>query len=262
MKERIISAVVAMGIFLPLVWIGGLPFVILTYMMATIGLFELLRMKKQPVMSGQSLLSFVMLWVILLPNEYFQLLFAGAMTKMEIVYLAVLLILSYTVVSKNRFTFDNAGFSILSALYVGVGFYFLIATREAGLIYLFYVLFVIWGTDSGAYFIGKSLGKRKLWPVISPNKTIGGSIGGIVVAIVVALLFSVFADMGIPTLKLLFVTVLLSMFGQMGDLVQSAFKRHYGVKDAGKLIPGHGGILDRCDSWLFVLPLIHILQII
>lgn len=262
MKERIVTAIVAMGIFLPLVLIGGLPFIILTYIMATIGLFELLKMKKQPVIFGQSLLAVLMLWVILMPSEYFQMLSAGRITKMEIVYLAVLLILSYTVITKNRFTFDEAAFSILSALYVGVGFYFLIETREAGLVYLFYVLFVIWGTDSGAYFIGKSIGKRKLWPVISPNKTIGGSIGGIVIALVIALLFAVFADMGIPTMKLLFVTVLLSIFGQMGDLVQSAFKRHYGVKDSGNIMPGHGGILDRCDSWLFVLPLIHILQII
>lgn len=262
MKERIVTAIVAMGIFLPLAWIGGLPFVILTYIMATIGLFELLRMKKQPAMSGQSLLAGLMLWVILLPGEYFEMLAAGRITKMEMVYLAVLLILSYTVITKNRFTFDEAGFSILSALYVGTGFYFLIETREAGLVYLFYALFVIWGTDSGAYFIGKSMGKRKLWPVISPNKTIGGSIGGIAVALVIALLFAVLADMGIPTMKLLFVTVLLSVFGQMGDLVQSAYKRHYGVKDSGNILPGHGGILDRCDSWLFVLPLLHILQII
>jgi phosphatidate cytidylyltransferase len=262
MKQRIISAVIAIGIFLPLAIIGGLPFTFLTYIMATIGLFELLRMKQQPLFSGQSAMAFIMLWIVLLPGEYFDYASAGSISKMNAVYLAILIILSITVMTKNRFHFDEAAFAVLSALYVGVGFYYMIATREAGLVYLFYVLFVIWGTDTGAYFVGKSLGKRKLWPDISPNKTVGGSVGGILVALAIALLFAAFTELDMPTWKLLIVTVLLSVSGQMGDLVQSAFKRHYGVKDSGRILPGHGGILDRCDSWLFVLPLIHILQII
>ena len=106
------------------------------------------------------------------------------------------------------------------------------------------------------------MGKRKLWPEISPNKTIGGSVGGILIALLIALAFYTFTTIDIPLLKLLIVTVILSVFGQLGDLAQSAFKRHYGVKDSGNIMPGHGGILDRCDSWLFVLPLFHLLQII
>ncbi|GIN18917.1 MAG TPA: phosphatidate cytidylyltransferase [Bacillus bacterium] len=261
MKVRIISAIVAIAIFLPLLYIGGIPFILLVYAMATMGLYELLKMRKQPLISIQGVLSLILLWIILLPGQVFET-GQGADIKMNAAILAVLLFLSYTVISKNKFDFDDAGFVTLSVLYVGIGFHFLMETREAGIVYLFYVLFVVWGTDSGAYFVGRSLGKRKLWPEISPNKTIGGSVGGILIALLIALAFYTFTTIDIPLLKLLIVTVILSVFGQLGDLAQSAFKRHYGVKDSGNIMPGHGGILDRCDSWLFVLPLFHLLQII
>ena len=107
----------------------------------------------------------------------------------------ILLLLTYTVVTKNRFTFEDAAFSILSALYVGIGFYYFIETRQdAGLVYIFYSLFIIWATDSGAYFIGKAFGKNKLWPEISPNKTVEGSMGGVVCAVIVAVLFASFSE--------------------------------------------------------------------
>lgn len=261
MKVRIISAIVALAVFMPLLYIGGIPFMILVYAMATIGLYELLKMRKQPLVSIPGAMAMVLLWIILLPGQAFDS-GHGADIKIKAAILAVLLFLSYTVLSKNKFNFDDAGFVLLSVLYVGIGFHFLMETREAGVVYLFYVLFVVWGTDSGAYFVGRSLGKRKLWPEISPNKTIGGSVGGIVIALLIALAFYTFTNIEIPLFKILIVTVILSVFGQIGDLAQSAFKRHYGVKDSGNIMPGHGGILDRCDSWLFVLPLVHLLQII
>lgn len=262
MKERFISAIIALVLFVPIVIWGGIPITILAYVMATIGLFELFRMRKKSLLSGNGIIAILLLWLLLLPERYFELIQIGDLGKLEIAYVSVLLFLTYTVIKKNTFTFDDAGFTLLSVLYVGIGFYYFIATREASLIYLFYVLFVVWGTDSGAYLIGKSIGKHKLWPVISPNKTIEGALGGIATALVVAILFAFFSPIDIPIVKLLIVTIILSIFGQIGDLAQSALKRHYGVKDAGRILPGHGGILDRCDSWLFVLPLFHLLQII
>jgi phosphatidate cytidylyltransferase len=116
---------------------------------------------------------------------------------------------------------------------------------------------MIWATDSGAYFIGKATGKTKLWPEISPNKTVEGSIGGVVSALLVAVLFAIFSEINATIFTLMAITVVLSIFGQIGDLVQSAFKRHFNVKDSGNILPGHGGILDRFDSLLFVLPLLH-----
>ncbi|MFJ5761826.1 phosphatidate cytidylyltransferase [Neobacillus sp. NPDC093182] len=257
MKQRIITGVVAAALFLPIVFYGGLPFVLLTYFLATVGLYELLRMKNLSIFSVHGLLTLLFLWVILYPEQYGDILNTFYYTKTELGIAFILLLLAYTVITKNRFTFEDVGFSILSAIYVGIGFYFFIETRDAGLVYIFYSLFMIWATDSGAYFVGKATGKNKLWPEISPNKTVEGSVGGVVCALIVAVLFSLLTDINANLVALLAITAVLSIFGQIGDLVQSAFKRHFGVKDSGNILPGHGGILDRFDSLLFVLPLLH-----
>src|SRR5690625_8015490 len=103
-----------------------------------------------------------------------------------------MLLLTYTVFSKNKFTFTNAGFILISTLYVGMGFHFLILTRTAGLTYVLFALFVIWATDTGAYFFGRAFGKRKLWPEISPNKNISGALGGVLISLFVGLAFDLF----------------------------------------------------------------------
>ncbi len=262
MKQRIITAVIFGIILISLTIVGGVPLLILAYLAATIALYELLRMRKLKLLSIAGLISMLVLWIILLPSKYESLLLDLGLTKVELTLFAVLLFLSYTVATKNRFTFDDVAFSVISILYIGMGFHYFLETREEGLVYIFYSLFIIWATDSGAYFIGKATGKRKLWPEISPNKTIEGSIGGILCAVVVSVVYGLITDIDINLLHLGIMTIILSVFGQIGDLVESAFKRHYQVKDSGNLLPGHGGILDRFDSLLFVWPLIHFLQLI
>lgn len=257
MKQRIITGVVAAALFVPIVFYGGLPFVLLTYFLATIGLYELLKMRTLTIFSVYGLLSTLFLWVILFPKQYTHVLSTFNYSKTELAIAFILLLLTYSVITKNRFTFEDVAFSILAAVYVGIGFYFFIETRNAGLVYIFYSLFMIWATDTGAYFIGKATGKTKLWPEISPNKTVEGSIGGVVCALVVAILFVMFSNINATIFPLMAITVVLSIFGQIGDLVESAFKRHFKVKDSGNILPGHGGILDRFDSLLFVWPLLH-----
>ena len=262
MKQRIITAVIFGTILISLTIVGGIPFIILTYLAATIALHELLRMRKLNLFSIAGMISLLFLWLILLPSKYEYLLTNIHLTKVEVTLFAVLLFLSYTVATKNRFTFDDVAFSIMSILYIGMGFYYFMETREEGLVFIFYSLFIIWATDSGAYFIGKALGKRKLWPEISPNKTIEGSLGGIICAVVVSVVYGLITEIDVHIVYLSFMTIILSIFGQIGDLVESALKRHYDVKDSGNILPGHGGILDRFDSLLFVWPLIHFLQLI
>ncbi|RFU61560.1 phosphatidate cytidylyltransferase [Peribacillus glennii] len=262
MKQRIITAIIAAAIFLPMVILGKLPFLSLVYLMATIGLSELIRMKKIHIFSFPSIISFLLLWLVLLPEHYTGFIKDFDYSKMELILWAVILFLISTVATKNSFTFDDAGFLLLSVIYVGMGFFYLYQTREASLAYVFFALFTIWATDSGAYFVGRAMGKRKLWPEISPNKTVEGFIGGIGSSLAVGLLFFMFSSLDATLATLLLMSVLISIFGQMGDLVQSAFKRHYGVKDAGKLLPGHGGILDRLDSLIFILPILHLLHLV
>jgi phosphatidate cytidylyltransferase len=260
MKQRILTAVIAAALFLPFVIYGKLPFTIFVYLLASIALHELLKMKKISLASIPGLVSLVILWVLLIPTSYITILDEVNFSKAEFALLALLLLLTYTVVTKNKFTFDDVGFVVIAIFYLGIGFYFLIETRNVGLELVFYALLLIWVTDSGAYFVGRAMGKNKLWPEISPNKTIEGAIGGVVFAVVFSWIYHYFTGVLDNYLIVTVMTIFLSVFGQIGDLVESALKRHYQVKDSGTILPGHGGILDRFDSLLFVLPILHFLM--
>ena len=265
MKQRIITAVIAAAIFIPIVMVGKVPFLLMVYLLASIGLYELMKMKKMRVFSFEAILSHILLWILLLPDEYSAFLTEYNYDKVQIFLIGVLLLLLYTVLSKNMFTFDDAGILDITLLYLGIGFYYLFETRDnesLGLVYILLTLFTIWATDSGAYFIGKALGKRKLWPEISPNKTIEGFFGGVFSALIVGVLFYAFSSLDYSLGQLLLISLIIAIFGQLGDLVQSAYKRHYGVKDSGRILPGHGGILDRLDSLIFILPILHLLHVL
>jgi phosphatidate cytidylyltransferase len=260
MKQRIITAIVAAAVFLPIILYGKSPFIILMYLIASVSLYEALKMRGHKIYSIPGLLSLAILWVFLIPEIYIGIIHNLGYSKIELSFLAVLIFLTYTVITKNRFTFDDVAYSLLSILYVGIGYYYFMEIRlEEGVQFVFYALFIIWATDSGAYFIGKAIGKKKLWPHISPNKTVEGFLGGVVCAVIVGVIMTFFSDLEMSIPKLIVVTAILSIFGQMGDLVESALKRHYKVKDSGHLLPGHGGMLDRFDSLLFVLPLLYFL---
>ena len=121
--------------------------------------------------------------------------------------------------------------------------------------WLLVALFVVWGADTGAYFVGRKLGRRKLAPRVSPNKTVEGLLGGLAVGVGVGLLVAL--STGIPVSRLpglALVCLVAALFSVIGDLFESLLKRHAGVKDSGTLIPGHGGVLDRLDGVLAALP--------
>lgn len=122
---------------------------------------------------------------------------------------------------------------------------------------LLVLLVVNFSTDSGAWFFGRMFGKRKLWPVISPKKTIEGLVGGLVVTIVVTscVWYYLFQKINIVLILLFFA---FGLFSQLGDLIQSKFKRSVGIKDSSSLIPGHGGVYDRIDSLIFLLPIFSV----
>jgi len=263
LKQRIITAIIAAALFIPFVVYGKLPFAVLIYVMAAIGMFEMLRMKGIPLFSVPGVLGELALFSLLLPDKWASIITeATKYSKVELMFIFVILLLVYSVIVKNKFTFDDVAFVTMSAIYVGLGFYYFIETRNAGLEYVIFALLIVWTTDSGAYFTGRKLGKNKLWPEISPNKTVEGFLGGIIIAVIFAIGMQMIVPVASNYGTLIIVTIIASIFGQMGDLVESAIKRHYDVKDSGNLLPGHGGILDRFDSLLFVLPLLHFLHII
>lgn len=231
--------------------------------MAAVGLYEILRMKGLSIFSVHGFITLFALFAFLLPSKWSNpLMETIGYTKIELALIAVLALLTYTVVVKNRYSFEDAAFSLLGALYIGIGFFYFIETRAAGTEFVIFALLIVWTTDSGAYFTGKKFGKKKLWPEISPNKTIEGFIGGIATAIIFAIVYQWIVPISSSYLILIVVTIIASIFGQVGDLVESALKRQYKVKDSGNILPGHGGILDRFDSLLFVLPLLHFLHFV
>ena len=133
-----------------------------------------------------------------------------------------------------------------------------VRAQENGLLYLILIIISCFITDTGAYFVGRAWGKHKLAPVISPKKTIEGFIGGIVVNILVYLIvgFVLPAPVSLPMLMVL--AAVCGVLDQFGDLSMSAIKRHFGVKDFGSFMPGHGGVLDRFDSLLYVGAFVYI----
>jgi len=119
--------------------------------------------------------------------------------------------------------------------------------------WLYWLLLVSWGSDTGAYVIGKLTGGPKLVPKISPNKTWAGFVGGMLVGLGFGTGAGIYFDLG-PVFTLAIAAVLLSIWGAVGDLFESFIKRRFGVKDSGFLIPGHGGVLDRVDAMMFAAP--------
>lgn len=258
MRQRVITAVVALAVFIPLLIIGNTPFNVLVVAMGIVAMTEFVSMKKLFVVSPAAFISYFAIASLLVPRSWLNFLPKGT-NCIDLFFMFLLCLLAFTVISKNMFSFDDAGALILGAVYAGFGFHFMIQARAESLWMLLYALLIVWTTDSGAYLIGRKIGKNKLAPQISPNKTWEGSIGGTVSALIIVGVYVFFLqshfkyNFGL----MLILTLIFSIGGQFGDLIESAFKRHYGVKDSGKILPGHGGILDRFDSLLFVLPLMH-----
>jgi len=137
----------------------------------------------------------------------------------------------------------------------GIGLIWLRGLPEIGIELLIWLLVTVWATDTGAYFSGKTIGGPKLAPQISPGKTWAGLIGGVVLAAAWGAAFSSFSEIGSP-FALALVSAVLALFAQAGDLSVSVAKRRFAVKDAGRLIPGHGGLLDRADGLIGTAPLV------
>jgi phosphatidate cytidylyltransferase len=182
------------------------------------------------------------------------------------IYILFLVIFSVTVLKHEKYTINDAVLTFLGGLIITYLFSFLInitylgEDKINGQYFLILLLLGAWGTDTFAYFSGSFFGKRKLAPDISPKKTIEGSIGGIVGSMLLMALYGHFV-LG-NTMKTSFVLfmvlgMLCSILSQIGDLIASVIKRHCGIKDYGHLLPGHGGILDRFDSVLFIAPLVY-----
>lgn len=261
MKQRLITGVIAGAGFLAVLAWGGLAYAALILLLAVIGYKEFNQMNK---MNGGPLAIIGLLGLLELTVPWEELFDLVTLPGSTTIWILMFVLFAVTVITKNKWTLDHAALSLLGVVYIALGFHAMIAVRLAdhGIFWSLLLFFCIWGTDSGAYFSGRAFGKRKLWPSISPNKTIEGAAGGVVVSILVAIAFSLYAPDLLNIGRAAGIGILIGFAGQMGDLIQSAYKRVRDIKDSGTILPGHGGVLDRCDSWLIVFPLVYLLGLL
>ena len=166
---------------------------------------------------------------------------------------------------------SSVSITVFGVLYAGL-FSYIYALRYhdyavgagAGTVLVFLPVLVTWATDVGAYTFGRTFGRKKLMPAVSPGKTVEGAVGGLGLAIVICLLYVRFilmpyAQLGLTIQGAVLFAIAVSAAAQTGDLAESLLKREAGVKDSSRILPGHGGILDRFDSLLFVMPIATLL---
>lgn len=254
MKQRVRSAIIALIICIPIIIIGKVPFYLGASLIGLIGLYEMVKasgkLRKYPNLVKTFA---VILFCLFMLDDVGNKIFLSLMDKLLISI--VLLIIPIVFYNKdNKYDIEDALYLFGSVIFLGLGFNKLILTRVDSIYLFFYLLLVTTMTDTFAYFTGKLIGKNKMCESVSPNKTWEGFVGGLVFGTLIATVFyvSAFYFEG-SVFALIIVTLVLSIIGQLGDLVFSTIKRHFKIKDFGNIMPGHGGVLDRLDSLLFVM---------
>ena len=253
MKTRVITAVAALIVFLPLLFLGGDYFKYTTFALGVMAMYEIVRMtfkETNIVILGLSSLAGVVLY---LHNEILSL------SQYSIVYIIIIGMLGSVVGTGHRIKLVEIGSIIFVTAYIFVGFYSLYMLRSLSLFHVGYLLLTIWFTDSFAYIGGMKFGKNKLSPHISPNKSIEGSVIGSLSSVLIAVVFYFTTNIFSNLILAIVITLVISVIGQFGDLIESAYKREYGVKDSSNLLPGHGGIFDRFDSVILSAPCLVLL---
>jgi phosphatidate cytidylyltransferase len=182
----------------------------------------------------------------------------AASTLLGIVYTAGMLSFGYAI----RYHDSVFGYDLVGARHIGIGA-LQVAVPPGGVLLVFPMV-VTWASDIGAFFVGRTIGGRKLIPSVSPGKTVSGAIGGLLASMLVACLYArsvlvPVASLGFTLWGALAFGAIISVAAQIGDLFESLLKREGGVKDSSRIIPGHGGVLDRFDSLIFVLPVAYLL---
>jgi phosphatidate cytidylyltransferase len=183
---------------------------------------------------------------------------AVSTTVLGVVYTAGMLSFGYAI----RYHDSVMGYDVVGAKHVAFG---MLGMRiPPGGVLLVFPLVITWASDIGAYFVGRAIGGRKLLPSVSPGKTVAGAVGGLVTSMIVSLLYARAvlapgASLGFTPWGALLFGGIISVAAQVGDLFESLIKREGGIKDSSTIIPGHGGILDRFDSLIFVLPVAYLL---
>ena len=226
-----------------------------TRVLSACGLYELMKTRESRKLFPKSLKFFAFIIVIAFCLNNFSSLDFHYYFDYRVIAI-VMFIFMFPMVFINdtkRYNLNDALYLMGSVLFLGLSFNLIIITRNYDLSYIIYLLLITTITDTFALLTGKLVGKHKLCPKISPNKTIEGFLGGVLMGCFVATAYyNTVISSSVSLVLVIFLTLLLCVVGQIGDLAFSSIKRYYDVKDFSNLIPGHGGILDRFDSLIFV----------
>lgn len=253
---RVASALVIFGLFLGSLLLGGWwfsAFVILVMIVAVGELYATVRVHAYKPLALFGLLGVTLIglgahnWGPAAIGGW-----AAVMTGATLLFFAV---------TPRQRPLENASVTILGMIWVGMlAFAILVGLGPHPIAYIIFLVLLIALNDTGAYFVGRAFGRRRLAPVVSPGKTIEGFVGGLIVAAIAASVMVTFpAWETIGLAKGLAAAVVVGIFVPLGDLAESMVKRSIGVKDMGSVLPGHGGMLDRIDGFLFAVPAVYIL---
>lgn len=256
MKTRIISALVMCAIVIPITILGGLPFKVLGIVLSIASMYEILKARE-----SRSAIPFIIRFISYLLVAAFVYLGTDVYSvQYDLIYkiLIVVFLLYFIPVvlidDTNRYSITDSLYVLGATVFFGVAYNSMLLISNNSINYLIYLLLVTTITDTFAYFTGYFIGQHKLCEKISPNKTIEGAVGGVVIGTIISSLFYLYIiNSDINIFVLIGISFVLSIVGQIGDLFFSSVKRHYGIKDFSNLIPGHGGVLDRLDSMIFVV---------
>ncbi|MER2997335.1 phosphatidate cytidylyltransferase [Pontibacter populi] len=258
LNQRIIIGVLGAALFVGSILVSEWTYFVLFLLLTIVGLLEFYRLAgtqgiKPNKTIGAALGALFYILIFLIEKE---------LVRSELLYLTLPLmglVFVLELYRKQPQPFTNIAFTLLGVLYVALPFGLLHKLGYLNDTYdwqpILGLMLLIWASDTGAYIAGKNFGKRKLFPRISPGKTWEGWFGGMLLTLAVAYGLSVYFQ-DLELYQWLGIGVIVSVFGVLGDLVESMLKRSLDVKDSGTLLPGHGGILDRFDSLIIVIPFI------
>ena len=256
---RLISGIVLVAVALLTICSGGWILYGTLTIVSLIGMFELYRAVKVQK-QGENLLAVVgylgvILHYILLSLGY------SEYTMMNLIIVLIAMMFVY-VFSYPKYHAEQIMAAFFGIIYVAVMLSYVYQTRNVqdGAFLVWLIFLCSWGCDTCAYCVGMLIGKHKMAPVLSPKKSVEGAVGGVAGAALLGVIYAA-ATQG-PMLEYAVICAIGALISMVGDLAASAIKRNQGIKDYGKLIPGHGGILDRFDSVIFTAPVIYFLSLV
>lgn len=258
MLTRIITAIIALSAFFPILYFSGtIAFPIAIAILCAVGIYELYGCMGMKKCSGMFYLSLILGLALPVIARY------KPRVALSLFVLVVLAALVISVLEHSKYKIDILAFTGFETVVTLLGFTLLVVVRDREPVRYLLIFVAAWTTDTFAYFSGLAFGKKKLCPEISPKKTIAGAIGGTIGCMVSFVVFGLITNLAFALdyslVLLAVISIFLSAAGQIGDLAASVVKRHFGIKDFGKLFPGHGGVLDRFDSILPITLLAFIL---